>query len=57
MRFRTQADASTYALKKATCGVKYLSSNLAMDFNYDLLAKKVSSSTVFAVVVLDGFDV
>ena len=51
MKSRTQADASTYALKKLTCGMKYLSSSLAMDFNYDLLAKKMSTSGVFAVRV------
>lgn len=49
MKFRTQADASTYALKKMTCGMKYLSNSFAMDFNYDLLAKKMSTSGVFAV--------
>lgn len=57
MRCSTQADAGTYTLKKVTCGMKYLSNSFAMDFNYDLLAKKMSTSGVFAVRAVGWRDV
>lgn len=57
MRCSTQADAGTYTLKKVTCGMKYLSNSFAMDFNYDLLAKKMSTSGVFAVRAVGRRDV
>lgn len=48
----TQADAFTYDLKKAVCGMKYLSPSFAMDFSYDIMSQKMSTSGVFSVLVL-----
>ena len=48
LMIRTQADAFTYDLKKAVCGMKYLSPSFAMDFSYDIMSQKMSTSGVFS---------
>lgn len=48
----SQGDAFTHDVKKATCGLKYMSECFSGDVNFDVLSQKINSSAVLAVVVV-----
>lgn len=51
----SQGDAFTHDVKKATCGLKYMSECFSGDVNFDVLSQKINSSAVLAVgVVLEA---
>ena len=46
---RTQCNAFDRELKKATCGLKYVSDSFVSDLTYDVLNEKYTTSAVFSV--------
>ena len=52
---RSQGDACTYDVKKALCGLKYVSSCFTGDVNYDVVSQKFDTSGVVAVCPFTSF--